>query len=1689
MPSSTALQDTLRLGLTIVSEQWHYKAKDWVTSVHAADIDDDGNIEIILGSRDGRVHSLTREGDLRWQRIVGNKTWVGSLATVALPGRSHQGSRIIVGTRDGFLYVVDKDGKILSKDGRAYIYEKDGRPDDAEKAAFWYSTSQTIRQIYASPERTTEIIFGSEDRSVYALDARTGALRWQFQTGGRVRALCSCDINDDGALETLVGSGDKYLYVLDTNGQCIDQRNIERQIHAICASDVDQDGNIEILIATDRKDLSALHPDLTPKWCRLFGHRFHSLCVADLDNDGNLEIVAGSEDKHLYILDHQGRLIWRHHLGQRIFSVYAHDIDHDGRCEVIVGCDDSRVHILHINLIKGLDRKIRRSYQSLGRPPLSDLTDFSQAQRALLADILVENNGLPSSSVSLKQVENLYETHDYLQALQQALRLQRQQVQLLWHKDDIGHVRSLCFGDISGDPKLEVIIGTDRGSIQAYTAFGRQLWSHTPGDQPDSPQAGLLAIQTGYLNHDRWANIVAASTDHHLYLISGVTPVSGTKQHKNTPLTVGKHFIDEWMSTIHVDAPTRYAPTEVIVGTEDKKIHIYRNSLDTPTTTITTPQGIKILSTLPPQKDGSPEIIAGSLGNQVYAYTRSGDLLWTYETRYSVQALSMRDIDNDGNIEVIVGSEDRNVHVLDDQGQLIWRYYLPDRVLAVEAADIDGDQHLEILAGCADGHLYVFNNEGDLLWQYQSNDRIRAIRVADINEDTYVEVVVGSEDRLEVLQMLDQRHLSSLITQCWQALQQDTSADTLLLQLLQHTDPALRAYAISIFIQQSDFTAQDCALLEESLRKESAPEVRQAFIRPLINRYSLNPSKIHALLNLLVMDPEQVVKIAFLTHLPLLMKHDPNAVWEYLSRLSRNLDRLVRRTAVRTVHHLLTLPSRRVSPLKETGTSNESSTPSRRVAPLARAAGHPCGTGNDPGARRGHLFDLLLTFALDKESIWVQQEAARPLALFLDINHADLVTYLHLLVVKGVSPHILLQISQHARTTLVQHVLRGLVLLLDGLHDDNVQERLEQAVLALEEARSLRHGQELWLSYHELRHLWGLPTLDTIAQYQSTLSQHQAPLNAHFSVVLRILQQLNSITRKLNIYLSRQGLDDRLSGLLEASSTITAMHTFVDREYEARILGEPIHRLPDHHLFLLLLTRWQAMLQARLSELRGKAELTAELKTKQARHEEQVGIVLVVSNKGRSSANNVKVTLLHSHEFEIVGQHSFEIETIVAHEEVPLEFVIRPHNHSANLLFEVAYTDVEPAMQIVLLGDRLELQVSQQQDFTFIPNPYSTGTPTHDSAMFYGREQDMAFLKDNLGRTSAKTIVILYGQRRSGKTTLLHHLANTSILAEHIPILIDMQHHAYLFTINKFFRNISLRIHKELDKRGITIDSPHLQAFETDPTFAFELFLDDVEAHLTHQRIILLIDEFEVLEDLVLKQKLDPEIFGYIRSLMQHRPHLNFLLAGTHQIEQLIKGYWSVFFNIALHYHLGHLSEQGARALITKPVEGTLTYEPHALHKIRQLTADQPYLIHLLCRSLVDHCNEQRKNYATINDVNAVLHEVMESGQFHFSWIWDTIQSAERITLSMLAHSSTEEHQRISLSEIEELYKHYHLPSKREQLTVHLKALIDADIIENVSDHTPDRALAHYRIPVGLIRQWLRKEKPIELVLREEITH
>jgi len=53
------------------------------------------------------------------------------------------------------------------------------------------------------------LYIGSTDGAIYSLDAKTGALRWRFQTDGPV---ISSPTIEEGLV--YVGSADRYLYAL-----------------------------------------------------------------------------------------------------------------------------------------------------------------------------------------------------------------------------------------------------------------------------------------------------------------------------------------------------------------------------------------------------------------------------------------------------------------------------------------------------------------------------------------------------------------------------------------------------------------------------------------------------------------------------------------------------------------------------------------------------------------------------------------------------------------------------------------------------------------------------------------------------------------------------------------------------------------------------------------------------------------------------------------------------------------------------------------------------------------------------------------------------------------------------------------------------------------------------------------------------------------------------------------------------------------------------------------------------------------------------------------------------------------------------------------------------------------------------------------------------------------------------------
>src|SRR5262249_52400556 len=126
-----------------------------------------------------------------------------------------------------------------------------------------------------------------------------------------------------------------------------------------------------------------------------------------------------------------------------------------------------------------------------------------------------------------------------------------------------------------------------------------------------------------------------------------------------------------------------------------------------------------------------------------------------------------------------------------------------------------------------------------------------------------------------------------------------------------------------------------------------------------------------------------------------------------------------------------------------------------------------------------------------------------------------------------------------------------------------------------------------------------------------------------------------------------------------------------------------------------------------------------------------------------------------------------------------------------------------------------------------------------------------------------------------------------------------------------------------------------------------------------------------------------------------------------------------------------------------------------------------------------------RKTYVTINDVNIVLREVMQTIHFHFDWLWDQISPEERVVLSVLAEGSKEEGRWLTLDEIVELYQRNHIYFKREYLLSSLRSLIEADIIEDKSSEYTTLDSSRFRIQVSLTQRWLLRDKPLHLVRKE----
>lgn len=361
-----------------------------------------------------------------------------------------------------------------------------------------------------------------------------------------------------------------------------------------------------------------------------------------------------------------------------------------------------------------------------------------------------------------------------------------------------------------------------------------------------------------------------------------------------------------------------------------------------------------------------------------------------------------------------------------------------------------------------------------------------------------------------------------------------------------------------------------------------------------------------------------------------------------------------------------------------------------------------------------------------------------------------------------------------------------------------------------------------------------------------------------------------------------------------------------------------------------------------------------------------------------------------------------------------------------------------------------------------IISPYIVGIPIgQQQSVFVGRTEISRKIEKLLVSEVQSPPILLYGQRRMGKTSLLNNFGKL-LTSSIVPMFVDLQGPAssaksdagFLYGFAK-----GMAISAKL-LRGLELHIPSLNDFTVDPFIVFDEWLDNLEETLPGRIILIALDEFEVLEKSFTSNRLnESEILGLIRNIIQHRTHFRVLLSGSNTLDKFKE--WSNYLINAKVVKVSYLNELESRQLIENPVNDfKLSYDAGAVEKILQLTCGHPYLIQLLCDEVIVLKNEQPLDCrwkVSLEDVEEATESALEAGSMFFYFMQSQFNEAEVRFLKRLARKHS-----ISYGSESKVHK------DTEKVST-IKTAVDLDIIYSHA--------GTYTFQIELVRRWFSQEK------------
>jgi len=366
-----------------------------------------------------------------------------------------------------------------------------------------------------------------------------------------------------------------------------------------------------------------------------------------------------------------------------------------------------------------------------------------------------------------------------------------------------------------------------------------------------------------------------------------------------------------------------------------------------------------------------------------------------------------------------------------------------------------------------------------------------------------------------------------------------------------------------------------------------------------------------------------------------------------------------------------------------------------------------------------------------------------------------------------------------------------------------------------------------------------------------------------------------------------------------------------------------------------------------------------------------------------------------------------------------------------------------------------------------IDSPYIIGVPLAEFQEIFVGRADVSARIEQLLLDRRRPPMLLYGQRRIGKTSLLINLGRL-MPSTIIPLFVNLQGPPTLARDHAgFLYNLARAMIESAEKhRRLQLPAILRETLAKDPFTGFDEWLDDVEKVLGTSTALLALDEFEVLFDALTNGRFsETDVLGMLRHLIQHRPRFKVLLAGSHTLDEFQR--WSSYLINVQVIKLGYLKEEDALQLIERPTpDFALRYEPGASRRVVNLTRGHPFLVQQLCAEIVALKNEQDpavRRLARLSDVEAAIPEALSHGALFFSDIENNqVDSSGLAMLRFIAARGAG-----AIANQSELASQF-----GDEFEAALDLLLRRDLLEPVN--------GGYRFQVEMIRRWFDQPRRVD---------